>query len=257
MSIASLIDFWKADATLERGLYIHEMDRQVVNQWVENGALSPPDPREPLFERENALHLQLQPMPYVGCLGEADIFLAMINPTVGPPDYVDAQCPEFRQLRSDNLEQRVPDCFALNEDSAAQSWHTYYRRIFQSFVDEEADVTLAPGSTPAQRTEQEISLWEELRQRTAILELFPYYSRRATAILRANTQISLPSAIRSREALQSIAERPKQDALILCRWPNGAQRWGVPLTRCTVSNTMQGLSSEAKAALRTFRREKP
>src|SRR5688500_11537382 len=52
------------------------------------------------------LHTGLLPLPYVGDLAEASIFILMLNPGLSPGDYSAEENSEFRQAHITNLKQQ-------------------------------------------------------------------------------------------------------------------------------------------------------
>jgi hypothetical protein len=241
MSISRLIEFWaEKSITDPEGFKIHPKDKKVLSSWLENGNRTAIAADE---GRPGALHLSLSPVPYVGNLRTADIFLAMTNPTVGEPDYVDNKKPAFRRMLQANLDQNnVVSCFAL--DATWPSWSNYYRRFFGRFVSDYARIS--------EISEQEV--WSELGSRLAILELVPYYSKTATDLTQTKLYKTLPSALFAQSALQEIAaNRPEGKALIICRWKKGPERWGITdEARCVVAGCRGGLCKQSKEKLRWF-----
>ncbi len=196
MSVDALIDHWKMKIEPDgSGRYIHPSDIDVVESWLRDGrrqtsreAYTPSAAsfaeREP---RTGRLHLHLRPVPYIGDLKTAKVFLAMINPTVGWSDYEDnaQKNKEYPALLDQNLKQKLPYCFALDNSvpALAPSWSNYYRDVFNGFV-QEAGRTI----------EERAHLRNTLRDTVAILELVPYFSQNATMISQGNLDSKLQSS---------------------------------------------------------------
>lgn len=203
---------------------------------------------------QSALHLSLTPVPYVGNLTKADIFLAVINPTVGPQDYTDNKEPDFQELLKKTLRQELDYCFALDPACPWESWAKYYQSLFRRFVEEcaEASPAFCKMSNPKG------SVREELKSRVAILELLPYYSKKIPGLAEPGFEPVLPSISAAREFLREIAERePKEEVLILCRWIRTPRRWGIPESRVEVITTQKGMCERSKIALRKHLEKRP
>jgi hypothetical protein len=254
MSIQELVNFWAEELPAnDRGQWLHPSDEPILGPWLAK------KPRTAVLDdlprRSGRLHLELHPVPYVGNLQAADIFFAMINPKVHAQDYKDAQSPAFRELLRKNFDQSTTTCFALDLNSVDAGWHGYYRSIFNRFVREYEPAD--PGLKRLHLKDRTEMVWQVLMTRLAVVELIPYYSQTAELLITHDLHKKLPSAKAARAALQEVANRPMGDALIICRWPNGALRWEIPLERCTVSDTRNGLSKSAKEALSRFMDCKP
>ena len=104
-----LVDFWKKELyTDDNGNKVHPEDKETI--LVEGTAISC---GEGDFANRIALHLKLLPVPYVGNLTKADIFLAVINPTVGPQDYPDNKEPVLGTRFSAVIEKKSPPRIGL------------------------------------------------------------------------------------------------------------------------------------------------
>ena len=54
---------------------------------------------------DKRLHLGLIPVPFIGDMMNASIYILMINPGLGPADYFEYEVPSFQQALRDNLRQ--------------------------------------------------------------------------------------------------------------------------------------------------------
>lgn len=132
------------------------------------------------------LHTGLIPLPYIGNLSQASIFVLMLNPGLSPGDYYAEQHnPEFRQAHIQNLQQRnANDKYPFIFLDPRFAWHpgfVYWQKKFHAIIEALAKQS---GTTYQQAMSQ-------LSQRLACLELIPYHSKsfRAGALLN-----NLPSA---------------------------------------------------------------
>ncbi len=71
---------------------------------------------------DDRLHVGLTPIPYIGDLARADIFLLMLNPGLHPGDYfAEERFPKYRGLLFDSLHQKRVKRFPFLEPEL--SWH--------------------------------------------------------------------------------------------------------------------------------------
>lgn len=125
---------------------------------------------DPLFGLDDArLHLGLVPVPYLGNLAEADIFLLMLNPGLSPGDYfAEDHFPEYRDLLFQQLSQMAHPGFLFLDPKFAwhpggQYWLARFRDLAISLIG------------PAGSFRDALRL---LSEHVACLELVPYHSPR-------------------------------------------------------------------------------
>jgi hypothetical protein len=108
----------------------------------------------------HAFHTRLMPMPWVGNLKTAKVFLLTLNPGLGAHDYFgEHRVPEYREMLMANLRQDDGHLFPFLRPE--HSWHggsAYWRPRLTPIVDR------LHGS------------WLHCARRIAILELVPYHS---------------------------------------------------------------------------------
>lgn len=86
------------------------------------------------------LHVDLLPMPFIGNLRSASVFLLMLNPGFGPHDYFgEYRVPEYRAALMDNLHQSQANSFLFLDPRFSwhggyDYWHTKLRSIIVSFA---------------------------------------------------------------------------------------------------------------------------
>ncbi len=132
--LGNLIAAWKAFPTTSPP-YILDEDKSVLDRWASKHSAylaaknwtdytSDPDFGRP---HDSRLHTGLLPMPFMGNLSEARIFILMLNPGVGPHDYFgEYQVPEYKAALLANLRQDAqPDGFLFLDPRF--SWHGGYR----------------------------------------------------------------------------------------------------------------------------------
>jgi hypothetical protein len=88
------------------------------NAYVSNPTFASPNDRR--------FHLGLIPVPFIGNLGRASVFVLLLNPGLGPHDYyAEYEVPAFRAARIANLRQRSSVPFL--EFQPEFSWHGGFR----------------------------------------------------------------------------------------------------------------------------------
>ncbi len=109
---------------------------------------------------EGALHTRLLPMPWVGNLRTATVFLLQLNAGIGPHDYFgEHRVDEYRAMLERNLLQTDGHAFPFLDPRFG--WHgggNYWRPRLRKIVE-----ALDGG-------------WRRLAPQLAILELVPYHS---------------------------------------------------------------------------------
>jgi hypothetical protein len=114
------------------------------------------------------LHLDLLPMPFIGNLKSASVFLLMLNPGFGPHDYFgEHNVPDYRNALIQNLIQSSDNSFLFLDPR--HSWHAgfcYWHDKLRGVIKRIAkDTDISYGD--ARRFVQ---------KRIAVLQLAPYHS---------------------------------------------------------------------------------
>jgi hypothetical protein len=114
------------------------------------------------------LHLDLLPMPFVGNLERAKVYLLMLNPGLAPSDYYgEYNVQEYRSALQNNLAQRPDSTFFFLDPTF--SWHGGYlywhSKLSKLIASVAHDMEIQYGE--ARRIFQE---------HLAVLELLPYHS---------------------------------------------------------------------------------
>ena len=81
----ALKEFWNVEVVPNKsGHFIHRDDEDEIDRWISTpGRVAIPRDPEDYRPRSCKLHLGLRPIPYVGDLSRADIFIAMTKPNSG------------------------------------------------------------------------------------------------------------------------------------------------------------------------------
>lgn len=119
---------------------------------------------------DRRLHLGLLPVPFVGSLLDADIYVLLLNPGLGATDYFgEYERPDFRRHRLRTLKQRFARTLPFGELDPRFAWHGGYiwwqRKLAAviSRVSERREMTFAAAR-------------EYVARRLAAIELLPYHS---------------------------------------------------------------------------------
>lgn len=186
------------------------------------------------------IHAALQPVPYVGNLETADLFLLMINPSVALGSYGTQSKTKFQEELKKERHQARSCCLALDPAFWWTSWFTYYDNLFKPSFKEMIKKT---GKTYHQTLLDAAS-------RTAILELVPYFSGSAQSVRRIESR--LVSTRLAKQAAKEICEKAnKGDATVVIRWSEQDQ-WGLRDFRSEYiqrSECRNGLSKKAREVI--------
>jgi hypothetical protein len=246
--IEDLIDFWKHFDATGRKPCVHPEDLDAMT----NPKTKRTDPDmssvSKFFEltspeQADYFHLSLSPVPYMGNLRSADIFLLMLNPKAGYEDYYTNADPAFRQALTRTLKQDFEEgekaCLALNPQHCGSSWFCYYEELLRPTLWDYAKM-------------EGLNYWQALGEfscRVAILELVPYYS---TSSAQINGQFlrKLTSAQKAKTAAQDLRKRAQDEiATVIVRWSAG--EWGLRDADKIIQHKNRGgkLNSEEKGAI--------
>jgi hypothetical protein len=169
----SLIEVWRAcDLTTPPFLFpgdqlaqfdgIHSVFRS-FEEYIDH-----PDFGNP---KDTRIHLGLFPIPYIGDLANASIFLLMLNPGFAPCDYyVEHHYPGYRSILKRNLLQETTGddypFFCLDPQLSWTGGYEYWARKLSSIIQATINQN---GMTPQEAM-------QFLAKKLAVLELMPYHS---------------------------------------------------------------------------------
>lgn len=246
----NLIVAWKAFHT-SQAPYVLEEDRPVLDQWDKKRSRKPSSsayhPAQNWADYTNApdfgaphdsrLHTGLLPMPFMGNLSEAKIFILMLNPGVGPHDYFgEYKVPEYREALLANLRQDAhPDGFLFLDPKF--SWHggyRYWHSKLRTLIDEFSKRRRIPYGE-ARRTVQKA---------IAAIELVPYHSEHFA--VPSSVTRDLRSAQLARSFAMELAAR--SDCLVVVT--RQSREWNLNGIGPT-ENVVEYSASEARAAYLT------
>lgn len=170
--------------------------------------------------KDTSLHVGLLPVPYIGYLARASVFILLLNPGLSPGDYfAEHQIPGFRaahirNLRQENADDAFPFLF-LNPRFACHPGFEYWQSKFHN---------IAQALQGKKGSSYQDAL-RSLAQNLACLELVPYHSK-SFGVGRLVKR--LPSTKLMCEYVQDILLPRVQsyDATIVVT--RGAQYWNLP-----------------------------
>jgi hypothetical protein len=233
--VQKLIDFWKDfDANSTRDQYIHEQDKLLPSSRNSESRSS----METFFanivsvEANQGFHCSLRPVPYLGNLKKADMFILLLNPVVGYSDYGTDARAEFRDALVQNIHQNFEGdggrCLALDPQFWWSSWFSWYEKMLRT--------TISKYAEDAKKTY--LDALDDLSRRLAIIELVPYYSLNSDKV---NVRLveELKSAQAAKEAAQELVHRAAYgEALVVVRW--GRRLWEIEPGENVVCNDARG-----------------
>jgi len=180
------------------------------------------------------LHLDLLPVPFVGNLKTASVFLLMLNPGFSPRDYfAEYTVPKFRSSLLDNLRQ-VRGCSFMYLDpqfswhGGYDYWHTKLRQIIVAFAQ-----TSGISYGRARRVFQ---------SRIAALELVPYHSVNFAIPSRIFKSLHSVQLARSFVREELLRRARSGDCLVIVT--RSVKHWQLPKHRNVVAYT----TGEARSA---------
>jgi len=151
---------------------------------------------------DKRLHLGLYPVPFIGDMQNASIYILMLNPGLGPGDYFEYEVPCFQQTLLANLRQeKKPGVMPFVFLDPKFAWHGgfgYWHRKLKGVIEELAVskcISLAKARA---------ALGREL----AVVQLVPYHS--TVFRFSSNSLKQLPSVRLAQDFVrQTVAERVK------------------------------------------------
>jgi hypothetical protein len=232
--VSDLVSVWK-EIPLERAPYALHADLDVLTPTKHCLSVSSLENflSDHLGDCGNKrLHLGLIPIPYIGDLTAADIFILMLNPGFHPGDYfAEYRIHEFRAAIISNLCQE-PDrefpLFCLDPRFVWTTGASYWRRRLGWLA---MRIVQVRSSTYREAL-------SELAKRICILQLVPYHSAAFGLSRRIINRLQSASLIR-RYVRDFIL--PQRDLLILVT--RSRELWGLP----TAPNILTFSGSETRA----------
>ncbi|GAA4824801.1 hypothetical protein [Algivirga pacifica] len=171
-----LINYWKLLESSKP--YIHPADLKHINRDLIYTFSSIEDYyTNDYWTDKNLIHTDLFPVPYIGDLLNAKVFILMLNPGLSFIDYhaeIETPSSKFidelkRNLKQENLNKNYPLIY-LNPSYAWHSGSNYWLKKFKALIlslQEELNISF-------------IDAIKIISQNIAIIELYPYHSKQFT-----------------------------------------------------------------------------
>ncbi len=164
-------------------------------------------------------HVNLVPVPFIGDIANARVFVLLLNPGCSPLDYVAEADPEFSVAIVDQLSQSfrpgIRSFFCLRREfswtGAGQWWRSKLSPVVQQFRDRGLGVSDA---------------LDRISSQFAVLEYWPYHS------INANLRSSILKHSKSHRIVSSFARDELSDRArrgeCLVVVPRAVKRWDLP-----------------------------
>lgn len=180
------------------------------------------------------LHLDLLPIPFVGDLKTASVFLLMLNPGFGPHDYFgEYTVPTYRSALLNNLRQTRGNSFLFLDPQF--SWHggfNYWHTKLQNVI-----VTFAKSAGISYGRAHEF-----VRSSIGVIELAPYHSVNFAVPDRVFNSLRSVQLARSFVHDELLLRAKSGDCLVVVT--RAVKRWKLPVHRNVVVYT----ATEARSA---------
>ena len=158
---------------------------------------------------DKRLHLGLIPIPFVGDMLNAYVYILMLNPGLGPGDYYEYEVPDFREALLANLRQeRIPGVLPFVFLDPQFAWHDGFGYWHQQLKGVIAALAESKHMTFAEAR-------SSLGSKLAVVQLVPYHS--ASFVNRGRLIQDLSSVRLVKEFVrQTVAERVRsRDAIVI------------------------------------------
>lgn len=245
-AIQALVSHWKRYEPAASGPYIHQDDAPFIPE-RRRSPIRECSAEAYLKERKlGRVHAALHPVPYLGNLETADLFLFMINPSVTYGDYGTQASESFQKELAAQIRQERDLCLALDPKFSWTSWFAYYDRLLGPAV----------RALMVSRKRSRHDVLTSVASRLAILELVPYFSEKTDTA--EDIADRLPSSKLARAAALEIAERARnRKATVIVRWnyeEKTERRWRLGALSSygnyvVASVTRSGFSKETQKAI--------
>ncbi len=173
------------------------------------------------------LHLDLLPIPFVGNLKTASVFLLMLNPGFGPHDYFgEYKVPEYRSALLNNLRQARGNSFLFLDPRFSwhggfDYWHTKLWNVIAAFAE---SMGISYGRAR-----------QFFQSRIAAIELAPYHSVNFAVPSRVFNSLRSVNLARSFVHEELLPRAKSGDCLIVVT--RAVKHWQLPKHRNVVAYT--------------------
>ncbi len=182
MNTENFIKFW-SNLSPSRQPFIHPEDVSWIDANLSLGFIKHVEDYLNQFETDKSLekkfHTNLIPVPFMGDLRQAKIFIVMLNPGVSPDNYVHEKNPLFAAALFENLNQEFhkgefPSLW-LNPSFAHDGAYRYW-------TDNKRLLPLIEDYAQIHKTSR-VEAQKNVASRVAVIQLLPYHSKTANTSL--------------------------------------------------------------------------
>lgn len=250
----SLVEFWR-DFEFNKRPYIHPKDSQKFGKTPQFSGERISGHRafiksERFRPSDRGFHLSILPVPYVGNLSKADIFVLLLNPGFALSSYQTEEDAAHRKLLVKTIKQDFRGTefpfLSLNPEMAWTTGFQWWHRKLLGVIDVIAE----------SRRKSHLWAMRDLSKRLAAIEMVPYRSKSFSA----NKLVSeLPSAIAARNYVRGeLLPRAKSGELTIIVLRK-VKEWNLPRAHAVIyeGGSSRGAhlsvnSSGGKAILRRY-----
>lgn len=189
---------------------------------------------------DNKYHIGLSPLPFLGNLAQASVFILTLNPGLHVSDYFTETHPVFQAHLDANFNQTLNPTeyplFFLNPALGFHAGFTYWNRFLK--------VTREALHTRLKHPRNEVQKF--LAREIAVLEFIPYHARRGP---KTNKSIkSMPSVKAVTAYARNILEPRALNEEILILNVRRVQDWGLKTGRNILTNFTQTVSLDPEGS---------
>ncbi len=219
-----LVKFWR-DCDLERPPYIHPLDKAAVgarfNKLFDEQVKTPTEfvagPRFGNF-KDNRFHLSLLPVPFMGCLDRAEIFILLLNPGFGFGSYEEDADPEKAEMLRRSVRQELDGVeFPFVSLNPQFSWTAGFRWW-------EGKLRSVIRAHAAERQSNYLASLQAFASRLACIELVAYRSAQFGG---GSIAQKLPSCRAARQFVESVLLPRAQKGEIKLIVTRQVRQWGL------------------------------
>jgi hypothetical protein len=199
--------------------FIYEQDKEIIeNSDTSNFIYSYSDYVKQIGEvmaNRNKFHLGLLPIPFIGDIQKAKVFILMANPGFGSSNYkAEYECEPFRKSIDKNLHQDIDNEFPFYTLNPDFSWHGGFEYWSNKFSDIIEDLMEKQGQSYT-------DVLKFLAKSIAVLELIPYHSQDGRYIP------DLPSSVLIREYVNNELVQLANEGKIRIIVTRKIKEWGL------------------------------
>lgn len=233
----SLVKFWSA-LNLVEAPFIHPEDLKQCGHMREFADRQKLDHAKFIesdrFPGKDGFHLSLLPVPYLGDLSKADIFILLLNPGFSISNYESMENALYRSLSARNIQQKFGNAeipmMSLDPMLSSTAGFAWWHAKFADII----------GRISEAKNISYLEALKLLSRRIAAVELVPYRSKSFSASKLIN---KLPSAIAARKYVHDELVPRSRNGEITLIVTRKAKEWGVSASDAVVYGKTEARSA--------------